>query len=67
MILTAHSDADFNNETKYRSRAGFHTFLYENEPIPRWNGPLLTIAQIMKYVMSLAAESEMGALFLTAK
>ena len=67
MILTAHSDSGFNNETKARNRSGVHILLYENEPIPRWNGPILTIAPIMKYVMSSAAEAEMGALFLTAK
>ena len=66
-ILAGHSDAGFNNETKSRSRAGDHIFLSENESIPRWNGPVLTIVQIMKYVVSLAAEVEMTALFLTAK
>ena len=67
MILTDHADAGFNNETQAQSRAGAHIFLSENDPIPRWNGPLLTIAQIMQYVMSSAAEAEMGALFITAK
>ena len=67
MILAAHSDASFANETRSRSRAGAHIFLSENDSIPRWNGPLLTIAQIMKYVVSSAAEAEMTALFLTAK
>ena len=67
MILAGHSDAGFNNETRARSRAGAHIFLSENESIPHWNGPLLTIAQIMKYVVSSAAEAEMTALFLTAK
>ena len=55
MILNAHSDAGLNNETKERSREGAHIFLYENEPIPRWNGPILTIEQMMKYVLYLAA------------
>ena len=41
--------------------------LSENESVPRWNGPLLTIDQIMKYVVSSTAEAEMTALFLTAK
>ena len=67
MILVAHSDAGFTNETNSRSRAGAHIFLSENDSIPRWNGRLLTIAQIMKYVVSSAAEAEMTALFLTAK
>ena len=42
-------------------------FLSENEPIHRWNGNILTIAKIMKYVLSLVEKSEMGALFLTEK
>ena len=67
IILTSYSDSGFNNETKARRRSDAHTFLSESEPIPRWNGPLLTIARIMKYVMSSAVEAEMGALFLIAK
>ena len=67
MILAGHSDDGFNNETRARSRAGAHIFLSENESIPRWNGTLLTIAQIMKYVVASAAEAEMTALFLTAQ
>ena len=67
MVLAAHSDAGFVNETKSRSRAGAHIFLSENDSIPRWNDPVLVIAQIMKYVVSSAAEAKMTALFLTAK
>ena len=67
MILAAHSDAGFANEKKSRGRAGAHIFFSEKDSIPRWNGPLLTIAQIMKYVVSSAVEAEMTAFFLTAK
>ena len=67
MILAAHADAGFHNETKGRSCAGAHIFLSEDEPIPRWNGAILTIAQIIKFVMASAAEAELGALFITAK
>ena len=67
MILEGHSDADFNNETRAGSRAGVHIFFSENESIPSWNGPILKIAQIMRYVVSSAAEVEMNALFLTAE
>ena len=35
MILAAHSDAGFHNESKGRSRSGAHIFLSEDEPIPR--------------------------------
>ena len=67
MILAARSDVGFNNESKGRSRAGAHIFLSENEPEPKWNGPVLTIAQIIKFVISSAAEAELGALYVTAK
>ena len=67
MILAAHSDASFLNESKSRSRAGAHIFLSEDDPIPRFNGAVLTIAQIIKFVMASAAEAELAALFLTAR
>jgi hypothetical protein len=66
MILCAHPDAGFLNETNSRSRAGAHIFLSENDPIPRFNGAVLSIAQIIKFVMASVAESELAALFITA-
>ena len=57
MILAAHADAGFLNESRSRSRAGAHIFLSENEPKPKLNGPILTIAQIIKTVMASAAEA----------
>ena len=67
MILAAHSDAGFLNESRTRSRVGAHIFLSGNEPKPKLNGPVLTIAQIIKTLMASAAEAEMAALFITAK
>ena len=67
MVLAAHSDAGFNNESKGRSRAGAYICLSEDDPEPKWNGPILTIAQIIKFVTTSAAEAELGALFVTAK
>ncbi len=67
MILSAHSDAGFNNELNARSRAGAHIYLSEDVPNPPWNGPVLTIAQIIPFVMTSAAEAELGALYITAK
>ena len=67
MILAAHSDDGFNNKSKARRRAGAHTFLSENDPTPEWNGPILTIAQIIKFFMSSAAEAELGSLYITSK
>jgi len=67
MILCAHADAGFLNETNSRSRAGAHIFLSENDPFPQFNGAILSIAQIIKFVMASAAESELAALFITAR
>ena len=65
MILCAHSDAGFHNESRGRSRAGAHIFLAEDEPIPKWNEPVITIAQIIKFVMASSSESKLGAMFIT--
>ena len=64
MILVAHADAVFINESRARNREGAHIFLSENEPKTNLNGPVLTIAQIIKSVMASAAEAEMEALFI---
>ena len=35
--------------------------------MPKWNGAVLIIAQIIKFVMTSASEAELGALFITAQ
>ena len=67
MVIAAHADAGFHNETKGRSRAGAHIFLAEDDPFPKWNGAILTVAQIIKFVMASAAEAELGTLFIAAQ
>ena len=37
IVMAAHSDAGFNNESKARSCAGANIFLSENDPTPKWN------------------------------
>jgi hypothetical protein len=68
MKLAIHSDASYLSEPKAHSRAGGHFFLTEknNDTEPN-NGAILNIAQIIKAVMSSAAEAELGALFINAK
>jgi hypothetical protein len=61
MILCAHAGAGFLNESQSCSRAGAHIFLLENDPYPRFNGAVLSIAQIIKFVMASAAESKLAA------
>jgi hypothetical protein len=67
MILCAHADVGFLNETNSCSRAGAHIHLSEYEPFPCFNGAVLSIAQIIKFIMALAAESKLAALFITAR
>ena len=57
MILASNADVGFLNESKTRSREGSHIFISENDPKPKLNGPVLTIAKIIKNVMASAAES----------
>ena len=67
MVLCAHSDAGFYNESKGCSRAGAQILLSENDAMPWCNGPVLTLPLIIKFVMSSASEAELGALFITAQ
>ena len=67
MVLAAHSDASFLTETGARSRAGAHIFLSDNDPIPRPNGPILSLSHVIKHVVASAAEAELAALYHTAR
>ena len=70
MILNVHSDASYHSAKNAKSRAADHFFLGwqqdDKQPI-RLNGPILTICTILKFVAALAAEAELGAIFLNAK
>ena len=67
MVLAIHSDASYLSEPNARSRAGGHMFMATDEDIPKNNGAVLNISQIIRAVMSSAAEAELGALFINAK
>ena len=67
MILCAHSEAGFDNEIKGRSRSGARIFPSENNAMPLWNGSVITLSKIIKYVMSSTSEAEFRALFITAQ
>ena len=67
IIICGHSDSGFHKKSKGRSRSGSHIFLSEKNPMPRWDVPVLTLAQIIKNFMSSASEEELGALFITAQ
>jgi hypothetical protein len=57
MKLAIHSDASYLSKPKARSRAGGHMFMAGSEEIPINNGAVLNISQIIKAVMSSAAEA----------
>jgi hypothetical protein len=67
MILAIHSDASYLSEPKARSQVGGHMFMAGDDKIPINNGAVLNISQIIKSVMSSAAEAELGALLINAK
>ena len=57
IVLCAHYDAVFHNEIKGRIRSGSHISLSGNDPMPKWDSPVLTLSQIIKFVMSSAFEA----------
>jgi hypothetical protein len=67
MILCTHANAGFHIKSKGPSQAGAHIFISKNNPFPKHNGPVLSISQILKFVMSSAAKAELGALYTTTK
>jgi len=75
MVLWTHSNASYLSAPKGRSQAAGYCFFStqpttppsaHDEPPPN-NGPVHILCQIMKSVMSSAAEAELGALFLNAQ
>ncbi len=67
MRLVILSNALYLSEPKAQSRAGSQMFMAGTEDIPINNGAILNILQIIRAVMSSAAEAEVGALFINAK
>ena len=67
MVLAVHSDTSYLSETKAQSHAGGHFFLSNDNVFLTNNGSILTISQIIKVVMSSAAENELGALYINSR
>ena len=67
MVLAVYSDASYLSESKTRSRAGGHFFISNDVSFPPNNRAVLNIAQIMKTIMSSAAEAEIGAMYVNAQ
>jgi hypothetical protein len=67
MVLIVHSDTSYLSKPKARSCAGGHFFMSSNITNPHNSGAVLNIYQIIKAVMSLEAEVELGALYINAR
>jgi hypothetical protein len=69
MILYIHSDASCLSEKEAKSRAGgfFYMCSSTNTDKKLTNGSIVIISTVIKHVMSLAAEKEIGAFFINAK
>jgi hypothetical protein len=67
MVLVIHSDTSYMSKPKTRSQAGGHMFMAGKEEIPTNNGAVLNILQIIRALMSSAAEAKLGTLFINAK
>ena len=67
MVLAVHSDASYLSESNARSRAGGHFFMSNSSADLPNNGAMLAVTQIIKAVMSSAAEAELGALFINCR
>ena len=63
MTLASHSNACYLNEPEAHIWSDGHFLLSNNTTFPPNNGAILTIAKIIKNVMSSAAEAEPGALY----
>ena len=66
MQLHINSDAAYLVAPKARSRAGGYHYL-GNKDGKLFNGPIFILAKVIKAVMSSAAESEVGGLYLNAR
>ena len=67
MILSDHSDAAYFNVSHSHIWAGDHIILSKDVPIPSINAPILTIAQIVKFVISSATKAELTGLLIYSK
>jgi hypothetical protein len=69
MIWHIHSDASYLSENEAKSRAGGFFYMGSNIKNDKklTNGAILIISKVLKHVMALAAEAEIGAVFKNAK
>ena len=66
-VLAIYNNALHLIEPKHAAGQGGHFFLSANATFPPNNGVVQNEAQVMKAIMSLVAEAELDALFISAK
>ena len=67
MVLARHSNTVYLSEPGAHSRSGGNCFLSNDATMPENNGAVLNIAQIIKTVMTSAAEVEIGAMLINTR
>jgi hypothetical protein len=69
MILHIHSDESYLSENGAKIRAGGFFYMGSNNKTDKkiTDGAILIIRKVLKHVMSLAAEAEIGAVFIDTK
>jgi hypothetical protein len=67
MVLVGHSNTLYLSKSKACSRMGRHFFMSRNTVNSSNNGTIFTIVQIIKAVMSSAAEAEVEALYINCR
>ena len=66
MKFEVHSDASYLSAPEAWIQAGRHFFLSNEATIPKKNGAILNIAQIIKHIMTAVTETELAALYIMA-
>jgi hypothetical protein len=69
MILHIHSDASYLSKSEAKSRSGgfFYMGIATKHDNNLTNGAIFIVSKVLNYVMSSAAEVEIGAVFINAK
>jgi hypothetical protein len=69
MILHIHSDASYISENEAKIRAGGFFYMGNTTKNDKklTNGAILIVSKVLKHVMSSAAETEIGAVFINSK
>ena len=67
MILAIHSDASYLTEPKARSKAGGHYYMADDDEEQPKDGPVHSVAQITRNMMTSAADAEIGSLYINSR